>query len=48
VALIDVGLLPPVFIAPDERSMRAVSVSALDRHVTVPAQMGSPGPDGRV
>lgn len=48
VALIYVGFLPPVVIAPDERSMLAVSVSALDGHITVPAQMGSPGPDGRV
>jgi len=48
VVLIYVGFLPPVIISADERSMLAVSVSALDGHINVPAQMGSVGPDGRV
>jgi hypothetical protein len=41
------AFLPPLVIAPDERSMLAVSLAMLDGGLSVPQAMGSPGVDGR-
>lgn len=48
VFLIYASVLRPVLISPDERSMLAVSLRLLDGDLSVPADMGSVGPDGRV
>jgi len=47
VLLFYTAFLPPVVITPDERSMVAVSLSMLEGDAAVPAQMGTPGVNGR-